>query len=418
MKFTPKLTRISSNKYGVLKLRDLNLNDAIYIEELTANKIATRDFTAKLLYHQMESPNFSEECVNSWPDKLLLRVAGKWLQESLKVDPSATTQFSFEQFNDNVTGYLEEQKRRFIEAASAPAINNVVVPATAELLLKLESLRVSARPLLVELMAQLADVSRSIANTIVPICRKMVDEVKPAAFRIGTSDLISRIPDLSNIDKRLDQAKVIFRKEGYEFAIYDMPIRDICRLAESMPKTRSAIVTNKMLSLTRSNAFEALCSRIFTSSKILKPRWKIVQQTLIAHKNRQYEVSIPTLLSQIEGVITDIVILSNVAFAERGKVYEMEDGKPKLNKKGENIELRGLDSKVRCSKLRKDPMLDATVEILTNSLISERNGILHGTNKSYGKPKLSTQALMIVAILAAEIEYFEKGRKESNSLSA
>ncbi len=42
-----------------------------------------------------------------------------------------------------------------------------------------------------------------------------------------------------------------------------------------------------------------------------------------------------------------------------------------------------------------------------------RHGIMHGRNASYGKAKLSVQALLMVLLLAVEVRAFEEGRPPS-----
>ena len=77
------------------------------------------------------------------------------------------------------------------------------------------------------------------------------------------------------------------------------------------------------------------------------------------------------------------------------------------------MELRGVSQLLEHSDFGDQAALDEAVSFLTDSLIPWRNGIMHGRNASYGKAKLSVQALLMVLLLAVEVRAFEEERPPS-----
>jgi hypothetical protein len=78
-----------------------------------------------------------------------------------------------------------------------------------------------------------------------------------------------------------------------------------------------------------------------------------------------------------------------------------------LNKKNNPIELMGLTGLLNHLDATDYEALEEARTLFTDILIPWRHAILHGRNTSYGKPKLSVQALLILLILATEVRAFE-----------
>ena len=165
-------------------------------------------------------------------------------------------------------------------------------------------------------------------------------------------------------------------------------------------RVRRAVLTNKLLAITRSNDFALDLKNKFQDSLILIHRWNIIENALEAHANRGYLLSIPALLAQLEGILADTLVMKGLVYIKNGKVFA------KGNEGRRPIELKGmyhLADKVKKSELQNDQDLQLFANLLTYSLSGERNRILHGRNVDYGKAKLSVSLLIYISGLAAEI---------------
>ncbi|MCX9077474.1 MAG: hypothetical protein OIN84_05795, partial [Candidatus Methanoperedens sp.] len=170
----------------------------------------------------------------------------------------------------------------------------------------------------------------------------------------------------------------------------------------------NAIITGKLLNTTRQAEFAEILRECFETSAILRRRWKIIKQALVAHKNRNYVLSIPTLLAQVEGIFTDALVLKGIAVRVNGRLCEKDiKGKPKLDKNNNPIPIHDLKQKVLKSNLQNEKILQALGQFFTSYLVDERNAILHGSHLTYGTAKLSVQLLLNIYLMAIEFVIFE-----------
>jgi hypothetical protein len=198
---------------------------------------------------------------------------------------------------------------------------------------------------------------------------------------------------------------------GYGFADHMWSWGFVASFAHVHPRVRDAVVTRRMAAITSSETFQEWLAEGIQESRLLKPRWPIIEQALAAHRRREYVLSTPVFLAQIEGTIGDAMILKNRVVARDGKLYLLDnDGELKLNKKGRPIEIRGLHSLVDLSDFSDHEALEDAASLLTDSLAPWRNAILHGRNVKYGRAKLSVQALLMLWLLATEVRAFEEAK--------
>ena len=85
------------------------------------------------------------------------------------------------------------------------------------------------------------------------------------------------------------------------------------------------------------------------------------------------------------------------------------NGKFKLDKKGNRIEVKGVGTLIQRSSWQTHPALHSVADLITTQLAGERNHILHGRKTNYGAAKLSVQGLLLLFVLAAEVVVFETG---------
>ncbi len=137
-------------------------------------------------------------------------------------------------------------------------------------------------------------------------------------------------------------------------------------------------------------------------------RWRVVEAALEAHQRREYLLSVPAMLPQVEGAIVDAMVLKGLTVKKNGKLYLRNDeGKSK-----QPIMFRNA---VDNAQLEEDPALEGTSSFLADSLVQRRNDILHGRDPRYGKAKLSVQSLLVLMILAKAVGEIEENKKVGSS---
>lgn len=238
--------------------------------------------------------------------------------------------------------------------------------------------------------------------------------------KLDFGDLFSALPDLTKLIREWERLENELEQTGYGFTLH-LNVWTLGSLRDSAsinPKVRDAALTNKLLAVTRGQKFEDVMKQTFKESSVLKRRLLIIERAFSAHRERNYTMSIPVLLAQLEGVVTDILILKRMVAPKGKKLYiRNSDGKIKLDSKNKPVQIHGLGQIVQHANVKDQEVLNAVVTVLTNQLVGDRNAILHGRRISYGTAKLSTQVLLLISVIANEIAALEKGKiyfKESS----
>lgn len=229
--------------------------------------------------------------------------------------------------------------------------------------------------------------------------------------------LFGQLPDLSEFARyreELGRASASLEESGFGFTEHLWSWSFYLKFAELSAHAPGAAVTNRMLAIIRAAWFREELQETIAGSKVLKRRWKIVGPALAAHLRREYTLAIPALLTQLEGMIGDALILKGGVCARGHKLYVRgPDGALQLHKKGKHagkpIEVKGLDELVRRTGFLHHEELDRASELITTTMVGDRNAILHGRRTGYGKAKLSAQILLLLYVLAREIGAFEAG---------
>lgn len=128
-----KPASVRSHRYGTIRVRRLTLGDMVFLEKLLDDNLSARDFTVKLIEHQVSAPPEATQDVALWKERLLLRVANAWMQAE-KLSRNATSQVATcGEFKHAVTDYVAQQHRQMqaaIESVErsyretiAPALN-------------------------------------------------------------------------------------------------------------------------------------------------------------------------------------------------------------------------------------------------------------------------------------------------------
>jgi hypothetical protein len=229
--------------------------------------------------------------------------------------------------------------------------------------------------------------------------------------------LFGQLPDLSEFARHreeLGRASASLEESGFGFTEHLWSWSFYLKFAELSAHAPGAAVTNRMLAIIRAAWFREELQETIADSKVLKRRWKIVGPALAAHLRREYPLAIPALLTQLEGMVGDALILKGGVCARGHKLYVRgPDGALQLHQKGKHagkpIEVKGLDELVRRTGFLQHEELDRASELITTTMVGDRNAILHGRRTGYGKAKLSAQILLLLYVLAREIAAFEAG---------
>jgi hypothetical protein len=413
MPYRPALIEIEIEEYGTILLRSSLITRSIS-EIGNPNDWSPRELTVKLLSDMIYSPSLDIDEVRSWDDSLVEKIARTWLAEKSGEKwalPEGVPFFEAMQrgYEEYIEGFYHDIQAT-ISKAYAPvfqSINEVIQPQLANFGLQINQ-SIQAIQNSINLMAE------SVLGNFQANLNRIVDSVRIEIPKIQVGGFFENLPDFTELAKRLEsygRAADVLNEGGYSFLLRYWTLADIGQFVgmdQVDVRVRNAAVTNKLLGMTRQNDFIEALETYFESSSVLRRRWRIIQQALIAHQSRNYILSIPTFLAQVEGIFTDALIVKGMVIRANGHLYINDGtGNPKLDKKGKPIQLHGLGQKVQNSDLQSEYILQGLAEFFVSYLVPERNEIMHGSYLSYDKAKLSLQLILNIFLLAAEFAEFE-----------
>lgn len=413
MPYRPALIEIETEEYGTILLRSSLITRSIS-EIGNPNDWSPRELTVKLLSDMIYSPSLDIEEVRSWDDSLVEKIARTWLAEKSGEKwalPEGVPFFEAMQrgYEEYIEGFYHDIQAT-ISKAYAPlfqSINEVIQPQLANFGLQInQSIQTIQNS--INLM------SETVLGGVQANINSIVDSIRIEVPKIQFGGFFENLPDFSELAKgfeKYDKAADVLDEAGYQFLFHHWTLADIAQFVgvdQVDVRVRNAAVTNRLLGMMRSDEFVKTLEACFQSSSVLRRRWRIIQQALIAHNKKNYSLSIPTLLAQVEGMFTDALVLKGIVIKVNGKVCVKDStGKPKLNKNSKPIELHGLGQKVQNSDLTAELLLQDLAQFFTSRLIRERNDIMHGHHITYDTAKRSAELILNVYVLAAEFAEFE-----------
>jgi hypothetical protein len=263
----------------------------------------------------------------------------------------------------------------------------------------------------------LAEMTLSIEHGQRRVARDMVRDFPALQLELARSSRPSRsvpdkIPDL--LAQEADWAQVRLNEEAFTAgsdasALVLWKLALVAGYCWILPMVPGTISRNRAWRKERNEALAKELETLIRGS-ILERRWPIIKGALRAQAEKDYSGAIPVLLSQVEGVFTDALVIKKLAIpvpGERGKYHARgTDGKVKCGKRGKPVELEGLHQKLDHSWY-DDEHRKYVKELVFNRLIQERNAVLHGGWVEYGKPWLSVHALLVLCALAVLVIDFE-----------
>jgi len=121
---------------------------------------------------------------------------------------------------------------------------------------------------------------------------------------------------------------------------------------------RQAFLDETAESLLNANDFVQEIQELVEADELTRPRWRIINAALQAHYDGQYLYSVPLLLSQLEGMFTDLLVAAQVVKREGRKVWvlDAQTGQVLLDK-GKKVTVRGLSHIVTLSGYINSPVL-------------------------------------------------------------
>jgi len=388
----------------------------MYLSELQESDADPREFTAQAVSRFVYLPDLDLEEIRLWDDDLLTNVATAWANQKERHEwPLPDNLPPFNAFKNGYVAYsnsIYRDMREAIAQAYAPVFKGVAETVGKQFA---DAVRQQLADFNRQVFQSIQSSVNLLAESVLGSLREnLANIVQSFKLEVQVGRFFENLPDFSELLKqyeKIDKAATALDEGGYRFMRYQWSLNEIAQFVgidQIDPRVRNAAITNRLLSLTRSDEFVVEMERCFYDSSVLQPRWSIIEQALIAHQSRSYALSIPTLLAQVEGIFTDALILKNMAVRMNGKLCAKDQhGKLKLGKDGKPVQSRGLGQKVQNSKFRNDDILRDLVEFFADSLVSERNNILHGNHLTYDKAKLSVQLVLSVYFLAAEFAEFE-----------
>lgn len=446
--------KIESPTYGVMEFSELLFKDFSWLEKDQTQKLPAREFAVELILAHLITPQLDIEEVRNWSDDELSWIVIQWMNNQQKEStlPDTATfedikNSMYEYFN-SLTGEsrkqletLFESQRQFINdltksilPATALAssmvnlknafnlsqmVSNIVLPqisSVQEISKSIKSITGFSQQLAdFSSMFQRAFASTQMISSLSNALASSLPKLDISTTLLNTKQFFAGLPDLTELGKILKEAEEggeAFKNAGFSFITVDyVSLSTVRRYASISQKVRSAAITNRLAADTRGSEFEQKLGELFNQSSVLRRRWPIVSQAIKAHRRREYNISVPALLAQVEGVIGDALILNGLIISKGHKLYAKgSNGKAQLDKKGVPIEVRGVGTLIQRSTWQTHPALQGVADLITNQLAGERNPILHGRRTNYGVARLSVQGLLLLFVLAAEVVVFETGK--------
>ncbi len=274
-------------------------------------------------------------------------------------------------------------------------------------------------------LSSVFDMVRSFLEPVVMVVSRIVEGLRPVVGALtAVGSFLEKMPgflpaleELLEAAKRFEQAwrdgDATLEAAEYGFAddLWDMTY--VAGFAHVHPGVRDAVVTKKLLAVTRTDDFGEELRDRFGRLRATRRRWPPVEAAFEAHQRGEYLLSIPAMLPQVEGAIVDAMVLKGLTVRKNGRLYlRGDDDRPKKGEKsGKRLPEITLHRAVSNARLEERPELEGVSSFVADSLVQKRNAVLHGRDVRYDKAKLSVQSLLVLALLTEAVGELEAAKK-------
>ncbi|MCD4686196.1 MAG: hypothetical protein K8S97_09690 [Anaerolineae bacterium] len=361
------------------------------VAELLTQDLKGREFVEKLISIQLITPKLTPDVIQTWPDEFLKKAILVWSDEVGFEDTSLIGPIPFDKFRDQTAIFIRETSSKLVDTFVGP-MQDIVQDFVQQVLAA---------------QTVLAEAFENLSNAVRDAFKPVVDHINDEFSRMG-GPFFESLPVVTEIAESIERAASgaeTITLGGYSFVLHDLTVRYVASFSDYLhvpSRVRGAVVTNKLLAVTRSSSFIEDMRVIFTTSPLLRRRWHIVQLAWKAHFRREYALAIPALFAQIEGVFGDLLIIRGRGVRRGGEMFIR-------TKKDRWAKVSGLQNLVEYSKLKREPLFIEAIDFMLNQLIPDRNAILHGGNTKYGRAKLSVQLVFLLFFLSHVVIDLEQG---------
>lgn len=229
-----------------------------------------------------------------------------------------------------------------------------------------------------------------------------------SAFRLALDSIITLgiFGDLQGLIQFDEDAMEAFNAAGWSIApSMGRELRE--RVVELFKQKKTRYISRVIMGYYHRNEYENLDSMVdsWRDHDLFIPRMHIIGDALDAHRNGKHTLSVPTLLPQIEGILSDYVYVNDLP-AKCGKIQQVY-----------NTAIGDLDSYSLSSWAIANTLLyqlqtntyvftdfEAELSKSVNNRQTTRHTVLHGVAINYHKPIHSLKAFVLLdAISALEV---------------
>jgi hypothetical protein len=210
--------------------------------------------------------------------------------------------------------------------------------------------------------------------------------------------IIQELPKFSEYLSEMERESIVFLNANNWPPIVDMSIPFATKVVELGKKGENAAIQKLLISYYSNARLKDEILPGWRSSKMLKKRMPILEKAIHAHIRKDYELSVPAILSQLDGFIADSVGFTGFLTKER---------RNKILK-----EIHGIS--VGISRPYLEQLLfdyfSAVFEPFNFGKkpkpILNRPAILHGHNVEYAKRSMSLKAILLVNLYVNILDNF------------
>ena len=420
------LIEITTNSHEKYELRSLLVDDMIRLLSLKSKDLSSRELTVRVLHRQLITPPLELDALSALPDSELCQIAAEWAKSQFHVQINTFGDTpAFDVFKEAYLVCVANFERSIAEIITA--VKSIVTPLAAKIdFTPLTTLSTTLAQSMNVFGSAVRSAMSDFVNALKPLVKSYFDFANTITQQVVlfTNDhpdfnfpsLIQNLPNFLELQVQIakyENAADIIQNEGFSFVIELLDKWELVELGSNRidPVARNAAITNSLLSRTRRVEFRLQMEKTFQSTRLLARRYAVVSAALDAHMNRNYALSIPIFLAQVEGVLADLMIIRASVIRKGNKLYVVDPASGQImqlpDRKGRlrDVEVHGLAELVNTSKLKNDENLKLTASHLTERFAPQRNSILHGSDTNYAKARLSTEALLILSLLALTVEY-------------